>query len=50
MSDKVKIVFMSWIFGMIIMLVLLMKADYQDAMAKCQVQHSFDTCFHSLNR
>lgn len=27
-----------------------MNADYNDAMAKCQVEHSFDTCFYSLNR
>lgn len=27
-----------------------MQKDYEDAMAKCQVKHSFDTCFHSLNR
>ena len=27
-----------------------MQADYEDAMAKCQVKFSFDTCFHSLNR
>jgi hypothetical protein len=23
--------------------------DYQAAMAACQVEHSFDTCFYSLN-
>jgi hypothetical protein len=27
-----------------------MNQDYNDAMAKCQIKHSFDTCFHSLNR
>lgn len=27
-----------------------MQVSYEDAMAKCQVEHSFDTCFHSLNR
>lgn len=27
-----------------------MQVDYEDAMVQCQVEHSFDTCFHSLNR
>lgn len=27
-----------------------MNQDYEAAMAACQVKHSFDTCFHSLNR
>ena len=27
-----------------------MQISYDDAMTKCQVLHSFDTCFHSLNR
>lgn len=26
-----------------------MQKDYEDAMAKCQIKHSFDTCFYSLN-
>jgi hypothetical protein len=26
-----------------------MNADYEAAMAACQVEHSFDTCFYSLN-
>lgn len=33
-----------------IALTYYMQADYEDAMAKCQVKHSFDTCFNSLNR
>jgi hypothetical protein len=31
-------------------LAVWMHFDYEDAMAKCQVLHSFDTCFHSMNR
>lgn len=27
-----------------------LQMDYEEAMAKCQIKHSFDTCFHSLNR
>lgn len=27
-----------------------MNEQYNDAMAKCQVKFSYDTCFHSLNR
>jgi hypothetical protein len=26
-----------------------MNADYNASMEKCQVKHSFDTCFYSLN-
>lgn len=31
-------------------LAVWMQVSYDDAMTKCQVLHSFDTCFHSLNR
>ena len=27
-----------------------MNLDYEAAMAACQIEHSFDTCFYSLNR
>jgi len=27
-----------------------MNVQYNEAMAQCQVNYSFDTCFHSLNR
>ena len=27
-----------------------MNASYNEAMTQCQVKHSFDTCFYSLNR
>lgn len=27
-----------------------MNEQYKDAMAKCQIEHSYDTCFYSLNR
>ena len=36
--------------AVILALLFYMQADYQEAMAQCQVEHSFDTCFHSLNR
>lgn len=26
-----------------------MNSDYNEAMEKCQVKYSFDTCFYSLN-
>lgn len=27
-----------------------MNEDYKEAMVICQVEHSFETCFYSLNR
>ena len=27
-----------------------MQKDYEAAMEACQIEHSFDTCFYSLNR
>ena len=40
------IIFLSLLFA----LGYFMTRDYEQAMAQCQIQHSFDTCFHSLNR
>lgn len=33
-----------------VMLFYSLNSGYDDAMASCQKVHSFDTCFHSLNR
>ena len=30
--------------------VYIIGADNDEAMAKCQLTYSYDTCFHSLNR
>jgi hypothetical protein len=34
----------------LVALLYYMHVDYEDAMAKCQIKFSYDTCFHSLNR